>query len=172
MSKTNNEHVISLIESGPLDELSETDLAKVRAHCEICSACKQAFEASHISMLLLKEGSPEIFEPSPFFQTRVLAAWRERQATSEPWAWSRLWKATGALASSMVATVAALAVLTFVLPGNQISTVSLQPAANSEYSAEEIILNEGDLNANALDAGASDGQVLNALYEMDDDTEK
>jgi hypothetical protein len=166
------DHIISLIESRPLTEMSETDVARVRAHSDVCPACQQGFAAAQISLLLLKEGAPEVFEPQPFFQTRVLATLRERQAASEPWAWSRIWKATGALASSMVATVAALAVLTFVLPGNSTSTVSVQGPSTSAYSAEEVILNESDLNANALDAGASDGQVLNALYETDDDTEK
>jgi hypothetical protein len=173
MSEIERNHILGLIESQPLADMSETDLATVRAHSDICSSCKRAFEAAQISALLLKEGSPETFEPPPFFQTRVLAALRERQTASEPWAWSRIWKATGALASSMIATVAALAVLTFVIPGTQTNTGSVQlTSANSAYSEEEAILNEGELNANQLDIQTSDGQVLNALYETDGDTGK
>ena len=173
MSDIKGKHIISLIESRPLTDMSETDLATVRAHSGVCSSCKRAFEAAQISVLLLKEGSPETFAPPPFFHTRVLTALRERQAASEPWAWSRIWKATGALAASMVATVAALVVLTFALPGTQTNTGSVQlSSANSAYSAEEVILNGGDLNANQLDAQTSDGQVLTTLYETDDVTEK
>ena len=173
MSETNSKHIISLIENQPLTNLTEADLADVRAHNEVCSSCKRAFTAAQISMLLLREGAPEMFAPPPFFQTRVLAALRERQAANEPWAWAKLWKATGALASSMAATVAMLAVLTFVLPGTQTGSDSAQlNSASGAYSAEEVILNVNDPNANAMDAQPSDGQVLNTLYEAADNTEK
>jgi predicted anti-sigma-YlaC factor YlaD len=172
MSNTKGNHIINLIENQPLTELSETELATVRDHSNECSACRQAFEAAQISMLLLKEGSPTVFEPSPFFQTRVMAAVRERQAGSPAWSWSRIWNATGALASSMVASVAMLVVLTFVIPGTQTTTGSLQSSSpNDGYSAEEVILSDSDLNASHLDTQTSDGQVLNALYD-DDDGEK
>lgn len=173
MSEVKKDHIISVIESRSLTEMSEAELAKVQAHSNVCSSCKRALEAAQISALLLKEGSPESFEPPPFFHSKVLAALRERQAESQNWAWSRLWKATGALASSMVATVATLAILTLVIPGTQTSTDSLQlSSANSGYSAEEVILNEGESSANQSNIQTPDGQVLTALYDADDDTER
>jgi hypothetical protein len=158
-----DKHIINLLESAPLAELSETDLSEVRLHAGECAGCRQAFEAAQIASLLLKERSAETFEPSPFFHTRVMATLRERQATNEQWAWSRMWRSAGALASSMVATVAALAVLTFVIPA-QVSTVSQETSALSAFSAEEVILNHGE-----SDDQVSDGQVLTTLYGADED---
>jgi anti-sigma-K factor RskA len=158
-----DKHIINLLESAPLAELSESDLSEIRAHADECAGCRQAFEAAEIAALLLKERAAESFEPSAFFHTRVMAALRERQATTEQWAWSRVWRAAGALASSMAATVAALAVLTFVIPG-QVTTVSPETTALSAYSAEEVILNRGE-----PEDQVSDVQVLTALYGTEED---
>jgi anti-sigma-K factor RskA len=157
-----DKHIINLLESTSLAELSESDLSEVRAHADECAGCNQAFEAAQIAALLLKERAAETFEPSPFFHTRVMATLRERQAANEQWAWSRMWRAAGALASSMAATVAALAVLTFVIPGQ--TTVTPETSALSAYSAEEVILNRGD-----SDDQFSDSQVLTTLYDAEED---
>jgi hypothetical protein len=159
-----DKHIINILESAPLASLSEDDLTAIRAHTGECSGCRQAFEAVQISALLLKERVAETFEPSPFFHTRVLATLRESRIASEPWAWSRIWRATGALASSMVATVAALAVLTFVVPETQTELLEATSARNA-YSAEEVILNQGEL----LDDQISDSHVLTTLYEIEED---
>ena len=155
-------HVISLIESAPLASLSERDLTVIRAHADDCLDCRKAFEAAQISMLLLKEGAAETFEPSPFFHTRVLATLRERQTAGEQWGWSKVWRAAGALGSSMVATVAALAVLTFVIPGSQTVGPQEMTSALNVYSAEEMLL--GD----AFNDQVSEDQILTTLYEAED----
>src|SRR6185503_17168030 len=130
--------------------------------------CEKAFTAAHLSSLLLHERTVETFEPSPFFQTRVMAHLRERQAANEAWSWKGIWRATGALASSMVATVAALAVLTFVIPASPTTGELLQgTTASNAYSAEEVILNPSD-----LDEQSSDGFVLTTLYDAAEDTAK
>lgn len=160
------EHIISLLEAVSLASLSENDLTAIRAHTSDCSDCQRAFEAAQISALLLKERAAEVFEPSPFFHTRVLATLRERQAANESGALGRMWRAAGALASSMVATVAALAVLTFVIPGSQ---TSLSPQELSSlpngYSAEEVLLYPSDTTATQVPTNqVSDGEVLTAIY--------
>jgi hypothetical protein len=157
-----DKHIINLLESAPLAELSNSDLSEIRAHANECAGCHQAFEATQIAVLLLKERASETFEPSPFFHTRVMGTLRERQTTNV-WAWSRMWRAAGALASSMAVTVAALAVLTFVIPG-QNNAVTSETTALSAYSAEEVILNHGE-----YDDQVSDGQVLTTLYEAEED---
>ncbi len=161
-----DEHIISLIENAPLSGLSESELASIRAHAVECAECRRAFEAAQVSTLLLKERVAETIEPPPFFQTRVLAALRERQAANETSALRRLWNATGALVSSMAATVAALAILTVFAPGSQ-PTSGLQEVASAynSYSAEEVIFDQSDLLAEQM----SDEQVLATLYESDDD---
>ena len=161
-----NEHVISILESKPLGELNENDLGQIHAHSVLCESCRQAYEAAQVSAILLQERTAETFEPSPFFQTRVLAALRERRAENESWAWSRLWRTAGALASSMVATVATLAILTFVVPGTS-SADSQGPALNG-YSTEAVVLNENALPDDQL----SNNDVFATLYETDDDVVK
>jgi hypothetical protein len=162
-----DEHIISIIEDAPLSTLSESELANIRAHTDSCAECRRAFEASQISRLLLKERVvAETIEPSPFFQTRVLATLRERQAANETSALRRLWAASGALVSSMAATVAALVILTFFAPGTQpVPEQQEMASAYNSYSAEEVLLEEDEL----AEAQMSYGQVLSTLYESDDD---
>ena len=161
-----DEHIISIIENAPLSSLSESELADMRAHTDQCVECRRALEAAQISTLLLKTRAAETIEPPPFFQTRVLAALRERQAANETSALRRLWNATGALVSSMAVTVAALALLTVFAPGSQPTPGPQEvAAAYNSYSAEEVIFDQDDLPADQM----SYGQVLSTLYESDDD---
>ena len=162
--KLTDRHIISLIESGSLASLSESDLATIRVHSEQCSDCLRAFQAAQVSAILLKERASETFEPSPFFHTRVMATLRERQAEgalAPLWTLTRLWRSAGALASTMVATVAALAVLTFVIPGSELDP-TFQPVSSlvHNYSAEEVILNENAQPEEQL----SDDQLLTSIY--------
>ena len=163
-----DKHIISLIDTSSFGSLSESDLETIRSHVAECDSCEHAFAAGRLAFVMLQERTTETVEPSPFFQTRVLAHLRERQAANT-WSWSRIWRTTGALASSMVVTVAALAVLTFVIPESQSTADVLEAAsARNAYSAEEVILNPGDL----LDEQASDGFVLTTLYDATEDTVK
>jgi hypothetical protein len=160
----NKNHIISLIESAPLASLSESDLSAIREHTPNCVDCYRAFEAVQISALLLKVRAAETFEPSPFFHTRVLATLREREESGGLWAWTKVWRAAGALASSMVATVAALAVLTFVIPGGQTVTGSQELTALNAYSAEEVLLDQSE----PFNEQVSEEQIINTLYGADD----
>jgi hypothetical protein len=159
-----DEHIINMLENAPLADLSESELASIRAHTKLCAECRQAFAAAQVSALLIRERVAETFEPSPFFQTRVLAALRERQATNEVSVFKRIWKATGALVTSMAATVAALAVLTFVVPEIQ-TTVSQEVAtAASSYTEDEVLLSREELTEDEM----SYEQVLATLYESEE----
>ena len=89
---------------------------------------------------------------------------RERQSEGGQWGWSKVWRAAGALASSMVATVAALAVLTFVVPGTP--SVSTQDMTSlNAYSAEEVLLDQSE----AFNDLVSEDQILTTLYGAEDD---
>jgi anti-sigma-K factor RskA len=158
-----DEHIISLIENTSLASLSENDLSAIRVHVKDCLNCFRAFEAAQVSLRLLKERAAVEFEPTPFFHTRVLAALRERQAVNDSWSLGRLWRSAGALASSMVATVATLAFLTFVIPDAQVATISQAGPANG-YSVEEVILDQ------AQSEEASEGQLLTTIYGGDEET--
>lgn len=162
-----DEHIINIIENTPLSGLGESELENIRAHTEQCAECLRAFEAAQISALLLRERIAETIEPSPFFQTRITAALRERQAVNETSALKRLWNATGALVSSMAATVAALAILTVFAPGSQLASGPQEVAsAYNSYSAEEVLFDQSELPA---EDQMSYGQVLTTLYDSDDD---
>ena len=161
-----DEHIINLIEQAPLASLSENDLAAINAHSESCESCLQAFQAAQVSQLLLTERAAIEFEPSPFFPTRVLATLRERQTANEPWALARLWRAAGALASSMAVAVGLLAVLTFSIPESQVASSSQQTSSlTSSYSAEELILDQSPQSEES-----SDGQLLTTIYDAEEET--
>lgn len=150
-------HIIELIERGPLSSLTENELRAISTHTEICPACQQAYDAARISTLLIKERAAETMEPSPFFQTRVLAALREQQANNKVPAFRRLWKTAGALVSSMALTTAALAVLSFVVPGAGTVTTQSSTAESSPYSAEAVVFNQENEEL-------TDEQLLSVIY--------
>jgi hypothetical protein len=157
-----DEHIKRLLDEAPLASLGRAELAAVRAHVETCAECGRAFEAARASSLMLRARTQEAFEPSPFFQTRVLAALRERRAAEEEhWTLARLWKSAGLLVSSMAVTVAALAVFTFVAPSE--TTVAQEVASGGAYSAESVIL--GD----AGDEQMTYDQVISSLYGAEDE---
>ena len=152
-----DEHIKRLLDEAPLSSLGKAELAAARAHAETCDECGPAFEAARASSLMLKARAAEAFEPSPFFQTRVLAALRERRAAEEErWTLARLWKSAGLLVSSMAATTAALAVFTFVAPQEQTNAQEL--ASGGTYSAESVIFDECGEEQMTYD------QVLASLY--------
>ena len=164
-----DEHIIRLLESAPLKSLTEHDLAAIRAHTEHCAGCQRAFQAAQVSTLMLGERAAAEFEPSPFFHTRVMATLRERQSANDSWAnsWAlgRLWRSAGALAATMVATVAALAVLTFVIPGSQVTSGTQVSSLPNNYSAEEVMLDQ----TSQFDEQLSDGQLLGTIYDGEEE---
>jgi hypothetical protein len=133
-------------------------MTRVSTHSQVCDACRNAFEAAQLATLVVKERAHLTIEPPAFFQSRVLAALRERQATESVPAFGRLWKAAGALVSSMAVTTAALAVLSFVVP-TSVTTGADDPA----YSAESIILDQGS------DEPLTYEQVLSTIYAEEDE---
>ena len=155
-----DEHIKKLLDEATLASLGASELAAVRAHTESCADCRRAFEAAQAASLMLKARASETFEPSPFFQTRVLAALRERRAAEEErWTLARLWKSAGLLVSSMAATVAALAVFTFVAP----SETAVAQEVSGTYTAESVIFDD------AGDEQMTYDQVLNSLYGSEDE---
>jgi hypothetical protein len=108
----------------------------------------------------MKSRAQATIEPSPFFQTRVMAALREqREAESVP-ALFRLWKSAKVLVSSMALATAALGALSFTLPG---TTVTTDDQTASVYSAESVIMGQNP------DDQITYEQVLSTILEGDDD---
>jgi len=154
----NDKHITEVLDSTALATLSPSELEEIRAHARDCEPCSDAFAAAQLSALVIKERAQAAIEPSPFFQTRVMAAVREQQAAESVPAFSRLWKSARGLVSSMALTTAALAALSFVVAAPATVT-SDQTAA---LSAESVILGQ---DADDL----TYEQVMNAVYADDED---
>jgi hypothetical protein len=154
-----DKHIIDMLERGPLASLTESEVRVISAHAESCPACSRAYEAARISTLLIKERAAETMEPSPFFQTRVLAAWREQQANNKVPAFWRLWKTARALVASMAVTTATLAVLSFVAPSSEAPVAPETAIALTPSSAEAVVLDQ-----NQGDDQMTYEQVLSAIY--------
>ena len=151
-------HITEILDSTAITSLSEIELTEIRAHAKDCVSCQDAFEAAQLSTVILRSRAQVTIEPSPFFQTRVMAALREQQAVESVPAMWRLWKSAKVLVSSMAVTTAALAALTFVLPTTPTSTVD-QPV--SAFSAESVIMGGSD--------ELSYEQVLSTIYAEEDE---
>jgi|SRR5215831_609524 len=158
-------HITEILDNTPFADLTDAELRTIHAHTKSCGDCANAFEAAQLSSVLLRERISETAaqaaNSNPFFQTRVLAAWREQQ-TGGAWNFRRLWSATGAIVASMAATTAALGVLMFVAPGA--NTADQQTAALVPYSAESVLL-EQDRD----DSQLTNDQVISAIYDDDDE---
>ena len=155
-----DKHIIDVLDNTSIASLSESQLSEVQAHAQACESCREAYKAARVSAQVLQSRAQTKIEPSPFFHTRVMAAWREQQAVESVPAMLRLWRSARTLVSSMAVTTAALAVLSFVLPAQ---TTPLTDQTASMLSAESVILGQGS------DDQVSYEQVLNTIYEEDDD---
>lgn len=136
----NNNHIIDILDNAPLANLDEAQLISVRTHIETCASCASAYEAALIMAEVIHERVSVEVVPSPFFATTVLAKLREQQSDNIP-VMLRLWRSARFLVSSMALTTAALAVVSFVVPG---STNGSTESVVSAYSAESVILGDED----------------------------
>lgn len=151
-----DKHIIEVLDNSSILNLSESELSEVQAHVRDCVSCRDAYEAARLSTIILQNRAQATIEPSPFFQTRVMAAWREQQAEESVPAMWRLWSSAKALVSTMAVTTAALAVLSFTMPAPATPAVD---QAVSVLSAESVIMGQ------ASDEQMTYEQVLSTIYE-------
>jgi uncharacterized membrane protein len=138
-----NEHILDILDEKAFTDFDEAELSFIKAHAARCADCFQAFEAARISSVLMKTHADSSLEPSPFFQTRVMANLREKQAKINPFAAiGRLWKASASLVVMMMTMVVALIALTIFAP--EFNAVSGAQASSSfdNYSTDMVIMNE------------------------------
>ena len=153
-------HIIEILDNASIASLSEFELNEIRVHAESCVSCRNAYEAARLSAVVIKSRAQVTIEPSPFFQTRVMAALREQQAVDSVPAMFRLWKSAKVLVSSMAVTTAALAVLSVALPG---PAVGVEDQVVSAYSAESVIMGQASDEL-------SYEQVLSTIYAEEEET--
>ncbi|HZS06543.1 MAG TPA: hypothetical protein VFD58_17025 [Blastocatellia bacterium] len=159
-------HIIHLLEEAPFDSLSEGNHATIRGHIIGCAECRRAYEAARISAALVKERAARAVEPSPFFQTRVMAALRAQRQMPEPSALARLWKSAGLLFSAMVTIVALLSGLTLFSAGPEPQPDASGPGivVVSPVSAERVVF------AEPADDEMTNGQAFTAIYQVEDNS--
>lgn len=155
-----DKHITEVLDSAALASLSPSQLAEIRVHARDCETCGSALRAAQVSAVMMKERAQVAIEPSPFFQTRVMAAWREQQATESVPVMLRLWRSSRALVSSMALATVALGALSFTVSGP--ATTALDQTA-STVSAESVILGQDAEEQLTYD------QVLNVMYADDED---
>jgi anti-sigma-K factor RskA len=155
-----DKHITEILDNASIAALSESDLNEVRAHVLECMSCRDAYEAARLSAVVIKSRAQMTIEPSPFFQTRVMAALREQQAVESVPAMLRLWRSAKAVVSTMAVTTAALAVVSFMQPSQTTPATDQTASAYSEYS---VIMDQG------ADDQMSYEQVLSTIYDDDDD---
>ena len=155
-----NKHITEILDRASIAALSESELNEVRAHVLECMSCRSAFEAARLSAVVLKSRTQVTVEPSPFFQTRVMAALREQQAVESVPAMLRLWRSAKVLVSTMAVTTAALAMVSFIQPSQTATATDQTASADSAYS---VIMDQDP------DDQMTYEQVLSTIYEDDGD---
>ena len=153
-----SKHITTILDETPFKDLNREQLAEINSHTENCARCQSAFQASRISSALMKNRSPEVFEPSPFFETKVLAALREKQIVAKPiaafWRW---WQASSVVVFPILLVVITLMALTFFTPKQQVQAT----ASTDEFSTEQIIFQGNDFNRELTTS-----QAMQIIYEQ------
>ena len=153
-------HITNLLDERGND-LSDADRVLVETHIVDCTACRRGYEAARVVKGLVQERAAVRTEASPFFQTRVLAAIRERQVTPEPFAFWRMWQAARTMVGALALAVAVLAGTTFFLRSP--TPQGGNTMAASADASEQMLLG-------VAPEDVSDSQALAAIYEAGDET--
>ena len=158
-----NHHIRQLLEERSLTSLSAAELKLIAAHTAVCDECLSAYEAAQIAFAMLQERTAVVVEPPPFFQTRVMAAIRERNQTTNAFGFVRMWQAAKTLLASMAALVVLLMTLTIYT-----SDASLPASSDSAISliadpAELVIYERDSFDEQEI----TNSQVLSDLYSIE-----
>ncbi|MGI8467421.1 MAG: hypothetical protein ACR2N3_03115 [Pyrinomonadaceae bacterium] len=132
-----DQHILDILDNG----LSDANSALIQAHAARCEGCRRAINAARVSSVLFQTAA--VFEPSPFFQTKILnALQRERQNLKKPmaafWRW---WQASAVLVALMLMTVIGLISLTVFAPQANADETQAGMAIDNPYSTEAVLLN-------------------------------
>jgi anti-sigma factor RsiW len=159
-----NEHILDILDEKAFADLNAAELRAIESHAAACDSCANAFAAARISSVLLRAEAVEEFAPTPFFQTRVMANLRERQAKMNPFsALAKLWQASAAMVVLMMAVVIGLIALTAFAP----STVSAGASNFDAYSTDMVIMNE-----RVTQREPTNEQIFQMIYGTGEDATK
>lgn len=157
-------HIIRALEEKPFDSLSGDDIASVESHIAICDECKSAYDAARVAASLIQARTAETVDVGPFFKTRVMAAIRESRLSPEEPPLVRMWRAAGALVSTMAVLLVILTGMTIfsASPDLQIELTTMAASQNL-YSPEYVVLERGDLGDDEL----ANDQVVSTIYDLE-----
>jgi hypothetical protein len=106
-------------------------------------------------------------EPSPFFQAKVINAWREKQNLRTPIeTFRRWWQASAVPVFMMVLTVAILISLTVMAPQSNANDSTAELSNFNLYSTDAVILNQ------KAPRDLTTEQVFEVIYETKSDSSK
>jgi predicted anti-sigma-YlaC factor YlaD len=154
-----SKHITKILDETGFKNLTGAQRVEIQRHAESCGKCRAAFQAAQFSSVLLQSRSAETFEPPPFFETKILAALREKQVLANPiaafWRW---WQASSVVVFPILLVVITLMALTVFTPQQ-----SVQATVADDFSADTVIFPSGDLNNELTTA-----QALQILYDQND----
>jgi len=158
-------HIISSLEEKSFDSLSAHDLAIAESHIAVCDECKSAYDSARITSLLIQARAAETVDVTPFFKTRVMAAIREHRLSPEEPALVRMWRAAGAMVSTMAMLLVILAGMTIFTegPDSQMDT-----ASQNLYSPEYVVFVRADPGDDEL----ANDEVVSTIYDLEDGDEQ
>ena len=158
-------HIVKMLDEKPFSTLRDGDIASAESHIATCEQCKSAYDAARVAASLIQARTSEIVDASPFFKTRVMAAIRERQLIPEEPALVRMWRAAGALISTLALVLVTLTGMTiFSQSTDSQSQMPVVAASQNLYSPEYVVLERGDLDDDEL----ANDQVLGTVYDVED----
>ncbi len=134
-------HVTEIIDRKGLEALADAEREMIEVHAAECADCADALFAARFARGMLRSHSENVnAAPPAFFETRVLAAIREKNAEKAPfWSFRRWWQASYGMVSAMVLIAAVLGMLTLFAPA---SSDQADMSNYSIYSTEADILNQ------------------------------
>ena len=139
----NKRHITEILDRFDFKRIPETDLLEISRHVAVCDDCRRSFRAAELTSLMIKNEAAESPVPSPFFQVKVLNAWREKQNLPKPMAaFRRWWQATAAPVSIMVLTVIGLIGVSVFAPVSGADDSQARQSSDYLYTTEAIILNQ------------------------------
>ncbi|MBK8148336.1 MAG: hypothetical protein IPK58_09025 [Acidobacteria bacterium] len=152
-----NGHITELIDEKGLANIDSAGRELIEVHAAECAACADALAAARFSVSMLRARADiGPIHPSPFFETRVLSALRERQLQKAPfWSFRRWWQASHEMVGAMVLMAAVFGLLTIFAPADESQADLLNP---NIYSTEADVLNQRPLR------DMSREQVLEVIY--------
>ncbi len=140
-----NRHITKIIDQNNFANLSAKDLVIINAHVAVCRDCEQAVQAARLSSILIRAHSSENAPvQSPFFQSKVLNALREKQNSIKAiGTFRRWWQASALMVGIMLMMVAGLAAITLRASlSNNFETPQAGISNFNLYSTDTVIFNQ------------------------------